>query len=49
METQTGAADPILRLVEDAGGIDPRDRFMFQMVSLTDVVKNYMKKVLKLD
>ncbi len=49
METQTGAADPILRLVEDAGGIDPRDRFMFQMVSLTDVVKNDMKKILKWD
>ncbi len=49
METQTGAADPILRLVEAAGGIDPRDRFMFQMVSPTDVVKNDMKKVLKWD
>ncbi len=49
METQTGAADPILRLLEDAGGIDPQDRFMFQLVSLTDVVKNDMKKVLKWD
>ncbi len=40
--------DPILEIIGDSGGIDPGDDFLMHMISLTDVVKNDMKKTLNL-
>ncbi len=36
--------DPILEIIGTSGGIDPGDDFLMHMISLTDVVKNDMKK-----
>ncbi len=38
------AADPILEFISDSGGMDPGDDFLMHVISLTDVVKNDMKK-----
>ena len=41
--------DPILEFIGDSGGMDPGDDFLMHMISLTDVVKNDMKKSWDLD
>ena len=45
----TAPVDPILEFIGDAGGIDPSDDFLMHMISLTDVVKNDMKKYWDMD
>ena len=46
METTAPPDDPVLEFINDAGGLDPSDDFLMHMISLTDVVKNDMKKAL---
>ena len=42
-------ADPIIALLEDNGGMDVADDFIIHLVSLSDVVKNDMVKLLDWD
>ena len=49
MESEAARADPILEFINDSGGLDPGDDFLMHMISLTDVVKNDMKKTLSVD
>jgi hypothetical protein len=49
MDTPTSPVDPILEFLGETGGIDPSDDFLMHMISLTDVVKNDMKKSWDLD
>ena len=47
--TPASVTDPILEFISDSGGMDPGDDFLMHMISLTDVVKNDMKKSWDLD
>ncbi len=49
MDSEAARADPILEFINDSGGLDPGDDFLMHMISLTDVVKNDMKKTLNVD
>ncbi len=44
-----GYADPIIELLESGCGIDLADDFVSHLISLSDVVKNDMKKFLDWD
>tara|TARA_R110000787_G_scaffold8810_2_gene30235 strand:- start:54 stop:410 length:357 start_codon:yes stop_codon:yes gene_type:complete len=43
------SADPIIELIESAGGVAALDDFVTHLVSLSDVVKNDMRKKLDWD
>ncbi|MFT5438187.1 MAG: hypothetical protein ACI9MJ_000045 [Alphaproteobacteria bacterium] len=47
--TNPGAADPIIDLIEKSCGIGAIDDFASHMISLSDVVKNEMRKKLNWD
>ncbi len=42
-------ADPIIALLEDNGGMETADDFIIHLASLSDVVKNDMRKLLDWD
>ena len=41
--------DPIVALIEEIGGLDKMDDFTAHIISLSDVVKNDMKRALEWD
>lgn len=49
MDTETALIDPVLQFINDSDGMDPGDDFLIHMITLTDVVKNDMKKTLNWD
>ncbi len=49
MHVPASPVDPILEFIGDSGGLDPGDDFLMHLISLTDVVKNDMKKSWNLD
>lgn len=49
MDTETALIDPVLQFINDSDGMDPSDDFLIHMITLTDVVKNDMKKTLNWD